>query len=264
MHETSSDTASDILKAKAKKALPTVPAEEPFTAADAARKIAEQKFASLSRRDYLRPSSSLDSATPAFPHSSLGLRTTSGLADRVSPYNTTGVSDLANLMSVSPIPPLSSTLRAGKATTGSLLDQIANRSPSMGPVLPGSITRESPYLKNLKDQLKRELRTAVEGRRSALDTLYPKSESDLLALYDIYNNVPDVLLSSHRRNVSDSALFSPIHEDIPPGYYKSHGYDTLTRRPISKGMLLADSLLDPLSSRAGLLHGLSSEYEGKH
>ena len=264
------------------------PSEEPFTAADACKKIAESKLTtSLSKRDLLRPSSSLDSATGVFAHSSLGLRPTSGLADRVSPY--TGVTDIANIInasSTSPLaPPLTTSLRAGKATTGSLLDQI-NRSPSRGPVLPvpgHDPTSPLPYFKTLKDQLKQELRTAVEGRRAFLDNrdLYPKSEGDLQALFDIYNNVPDVLLPSasqfsrtHRRNASDSALFSPIHEDIPPGYYKSHGYDTLRglnrdilgRRPLSRG-LLADSLLDPLlvssglSSR-GLLHGLTSEYEG--
>jgi hypothetical protein len=230
----------------------------------------------------LRPSSSLDSATANFAHSSLGLRPTSGLADRLSPY--TGVSDIANIInasSTSPLaPPLTTNLRAGKATTGTLLDQMTSRSP--GPVLPvpGSTNlRDSnsptPY-RTLKDQLKQELRTAVEGRRAYLDNrdIYPKSEGDLHALFDIYNNVPDILLPSqfsrsHRRNVSDSALFSPIHEDLPPGYYKSHGFDSLKgRRPLSslsRG-LLGDSYLDPLygySSRVGLLQGLTSEYEGK-
>lgn len=266
--------------------LPLAPAQEiPFTTADASKRLAEEKnkFSSslTSTHAALRPSSSLDSATSNL------FRTTSGLADRISPY--AGLSDVANILnapsSLSVAPPLSTTLQAGKATTGSLLDQII-KSPSRGPggILPVPGAREgstSPYLtslKSLKDQLKHELKSSVleNSRRAALfdSHLYPRSESDLQALFDIYN-VPDVLVPSsstfsrmHRRNASDSALFSPIQEDVPPGYYRSHGYDRFLdrdlRRPLSSlGGALLDPLLRPHSrtSGVGLLAGLSSEYE---
>jgi hypothetical protein len=76
---------------------------------------------------------------------------------------------------------------------------------------------------------------AVDERRSVLDgrDMHMKSENDVRALLDLYSDVPDALMTpgdlirGHRRNASDSALlnFSPTPDYLPPGYYKSHGYE---------------------------------------
>lgn len=243
---------------------------------------------------------------------------TSSLAERISPYSALG--DVASFINnpstiaaiaeavaassgVTPAPPLSTNLRAGKATTGSLLEQVTSRSLSRGPVISGTNSRpHSPHtsagftnsilsrgqmglasgnsqFKTLKEQLKDELKSAVEERRALLDSrmagtsitpkprlnplkdpvLHRKSENDLHALFDIYSNVPDVVLPSNSlsragtrsRNytLSDSALaqYSPLQEDLPPGFYKSHGYDAAFTSVLDE----LDSIRRPYSSLAG-------------
>lgn len=232
----------------------------------------------------LRPSSSLDSAPTHFTSN----RPTSCIPGRSSPHS--ALSDIANIMNsstgVTVAPPLTTTLKAGKSSSGSLLDQLS-RSPNRGHVLevPGSRDQSPSFLRTspnygyrtLKDQLKQELKTAVGERRSVLESrdMYRKSENDLRALFDLYSETPDALLPSsdmirgHRRNASDSALlqFSPTPEYLPPGYYKSHGYDRLTgyldtdilTRPIPletdyRSPVLADRLMGP---------SLIGDYDGK-
>lgn len=206
----------------------------------------------------LRATSSLDSATAGTGHSYVAPRPFStALGEKrepISPYNS--LTDVANLINTSAAalgrttPSLITTLRAGKTSTGSILEQL--RSPSRGPTLPMNSIQRSPspqvsgYLKNLKQQLKDELKTAVHERRMLLEMrerdkdLFRRPDSDLRALFDLYSNVPDVLLPSaalssvsrlRRRNLSDSALaqYSPLLEDLPPGFYKSHEMDDFGR-----------------------------------
>lgn len=210
----------------------------------------------------MRAASSLDSATHPLLSSSLTTaRSTTGLGGRISPY--TGLTDVTNLIHTSlgrTTPPLATTLRSGKNTSGSLLDQL--RSSSRG-TLPLSPSRSgsprltpSGFYKNMKQQLKDELKSAVEERRMLLEMnereiadLCPQSsDRDLRALFDLYSDVPDVLLPSaalsrnlRMRNMDpyDSPL--PAQE-LPPGYYKSHEFQGIDpmgfgsseyRRPVS-------------------------------
>lgn len=253
--ETVSDSASEAWKRSRK--LPLQPSEEPVTAASIVKKLLlEDRYKTSSASNLvsssihpLRAASSLDSATHPLLSSSLtAARATTGLAGRVSPYS--GLADMTNLINTSlsrSTPPLVTTLRAGKNTSASFLDQL--RSTSRG-TLPHSTSgsrsgspRHTPsgYYKNMKQQLKDELKSAVEERRMLLELkeremadLCPSSDSELKALFDLYSDVPDVLLPSaalssrNRRNIlgGDLDLSSPFPpltgEELPPGYYKSH------------------------------------------
>ncbi|KAI1286698.1 Uncharacterized protein HDE_10739 [Halotydeus destructor] len=264
-----SDSASDS-GWKNKRRLPVVPQdEEPVTAALARRQLVRDRCRSTrstnsspNHRHALRPSSSLDSATTGAPYRSSPPAHRPSSGGPLSPYSS--LSDIANLINSSAValgqltPFLTSHHQQhhhrqhhepGKTSTGHLIDQLS-RSPSRGinsehrdssmayspssPILPG-------YMKTLKQQLRDELKTAVHERSRLLGVrerdkdLYRKSESDLDALFDLYSNVPDVVLPTrsdrtsttsrpHSRYGSDSKLghsYSPM-DDIPPGYYKSY------------------------------------------
>ena len=211
----------------------------------------------------LRAASSLDSATyPLLSSSLTGPRSTTGLGGRISPY--TGLTDVTNLINTSlgrSTPPLVTTLRAGRNNSGSLLDQLRSSSRGNLPLSPsrsGSPRMTSfGYYKNMKQQLKDELKSAVEERRILLemkeremaDLCPPSSDGDLKALFDLYSDVPDVLLPSaalsrNRIRNLDSDFDSPLPppQDLPPGYYKSHEFDAIHptssygleyRRPVS-------------------------------
>lgn len=277
--ETVSDSASELWKKNRR--LPLAPAEESINISKmlAAEKLSKYNFAGESK-SILRPSSSLDSATAHLT----AARSASCLPGRSSPHS--ALSDIANIMNsstgITPAPPLTTILKAGKATAGSLLDQLS-RSPNRGPVLevPGSrenspsFLRTSPYYgyKSLKDQLKQELKSAVGERRSVLDgrNMQRRSENDLRALFDLYSDVPDTsfagqMVRGHRRNASDSALlqFSPTPDYLPPGCYKSHGYEQLASyldADLATRPLMSDyrssALIDSLSP------GLLNEYDGE-
>ena len=231
----------------------------------------------------LRAASSLDSATHPLLSSSLtAARATTGLGGRVSPY--TGLTDMTNTSLSRSTPPLVTTLRAGKNSSGSFLDQFRSTSRGIGPTLPHSTSgsrsgspRHTPsgYYKNMKQQLKDELKSAVEERRMLLELkeremadLCPSSDNDLKALFDLYSDVPDVLLPSaalssrNRRNMlgADFDLSSPLPplsgQELPPGYYKSHEFDG------SDPFSFASYQTRPVSSMAGTdsirVAGLSS------
>lgn len=201
-------------------------------------------------------------------------RSTTGLGGRVSPY--TGLTDVTNLIHTSlgrSTPPLATTLRSGKNTSGSLLDQL--RSSSRG-TLPLSPSRSgsprltpSGFYKNMKQQLKDELKSAVEERRMLLemnereiaDLCPPSSDCDLRALFDLYSDVPDVLLPSAvlSRNLRMDPYGSPLPpptRELPPGYYKSHEFQGI--EPMSFG----SQYQRPVSSMTGTdsirVAGLSS------
>ena len=294
--ETVSDSASEAWKRSRK--LPLQPSEEPVTPASIVKKLLlEDRYKTSSASNLvsssihpLRAASSLDSATHPLLSSSLtAARATTGLAGRVSPY--TGLTDMTNLINTSlsrSTPPLVTTLRAGKNTSGSFLDQFRSTSRGIGPTLPHSTSgsrsgspRHTPsgYYKNMKQQLKDELKSAVEERRMLLELkeremadLCPSSDSDLKALFDLYSDVPDVLLPSaalssrNRRNIlgGDFDLSSPLPplsgQELPPGYYKSHEFDGSD--PLSFASESYQREARPVSSMAGTdsirVAGLSS------
>ena len=227
------------------------------------------KYSNMSK-PLLRPTSSLDSAPTHYSTN----RPTSCLPTWHSSSHS-ALGDVAAILNTStgylPAPPLSTTLQAGKSSSGSLMDQLS-LSPNRGPILDVPGSREtSPYLKTspglsymtLKDQLKHELKAAVGERRSLLDSrdYSRKSENDVRALFDLYSDVPDVLphgssLSrrQHRRNASDSALlhFSPTPELLPSDYYTSDDYDASA---IFDSDLLSRTVLP--ESRSALRFGLT-------
>ena len=102
------------------------------------------------------------------------------------------------------------------------------------------------------------------------DSLHRKSENDLHALFDIYSNVADLtppnnaLSRSGNRSrnytLSDSALarYSPLQEDLPPGYYKSHGYDSSTIPAYTSVLDELDSTLRRPYSSLNRIGGASS------
>lgn len=238
--DSGSDTGSDLWKKSRR--LPVAPADE--TSELNSRKLVSDRLAKFnsSLKPILRPSSSLDSS----PARKAMTRPTSCVPRVSSPRS--ALDDIATILNsssrMSAVPPLTTTLKAGKSSSGSLLDQMS-RSPHRGPVLevPGSRENSPSFFRTspkysyttLKDQLKHELKMAVGERRSVLDhrDSHRKSENDLRALFDLYSDVPDVLLPSsgvslgHRRNASDSALlnYSPTPEFLPHDYYASHDYD---------------------------------------
>lgn len=275
----------------------------------------------------MRASSSLET-TGNYSVPTFDRNVTSSLAERISPY--TGLSDVASLINnpstiaaiaeavasssgVTPAPPLTTNLRAGKSSTGSLLDQVTNRTVSRGPVIsmPNSrphsphtsagftntllsrsgVTSGNSQYKTLKEQLKDELKSAVEERRALMDgyvsspgistsksrsghmkdAIHRRSENDLQALFDIYSNVTDLNTNnnslsrsgnrSRNYTLSDSALarYSPLQDDLPPGYYKSHGYDASTIPAYSSVLDELDSTLRrPYSSLNRMSGGASS------
>lgn len=266
-----------------KRRLPVVPNEEPVTAGLVRRHLVRERFSKQSTspsRPLLRPSSSLDSATEHYRSVSPVHRATSGLGGRLSPYSS--LSDIVNMINSAAgmgrsNSPTYAIATPGKSSTGLLIDQL-NRSPSRGQTIAG-IGRDSThsgsptppilpgYMKTIKQQLKDELRTVVEERRRLLDLrdhdkdFYRRSESDLNALFDLYSSVPDVVLPTterpgHRRTRrynSDPRLvqYSPINEEIPPGYFKSYELETLRRSPGAGRHSPRRSPRRPTSSMAG-------------
>lgn len=343
--DTLSDSASELWKKNYRK-LPSEPiSEAPFTASSVTKKLAESKLtfdnklsssSSYNSKVPLRASSSLETTTGAYNNTSgVDRIVSSSLAERISPYS--GLGDVASLINnpstiaaiaeavaassgATPAPPLTTNLRAGKPTTGSLLEQVTNRSLSRGPVISmpnsrphsphtaatsgftntilsrGGVSSGNSQFKTLKEQLKDELKSAVEERRALLDgriscasgtpkprlnqlkdpTFHRKSENDLHALFDIYSSVPDAAAAavnsflptnsplsragvrSRNYTLSDSALaqFSPVQEDLPPGFYKSHGYDTT-------GFTSVLDELDPLRRPYSSLASAGQRYGGR-
>lgn len=283
--ETASDSASEAWKRNRK--LPTQPSEEPVTPASIVKRLLlDDRFKTSSASNLysssippLRAASSLDSATHPLLSSSLTTaRSTTGLGGRVSPY--TGLTDVTNLINTSlgrTTPPLATTLRSGKNTSGSLLDQLRSSSRGTLPLSPISRSGSprltpSGFYKNMKQQLKDELKSAVEERRMLLemneremaDLCPPSSDTDLKALFDLYSDVPDVLLPSaalsrnlRMRNMDPYASpLPPPTQELPPGYYKSHEFQGI--EPMSFG----SEYRRPLSSMTGTdsirVAGLSS------
>lgn len=284
--ETVSDSASEAWKKNRK--LPLQPSEEPVTPASIVKKLLlEDRFKTSSASNLysssippLRAASSLDSATHPLLSSSLtAARSTTGLGGRISPY--TGLTDVTNLINTSlgrSTPPLVTTLRAGKNTSGSILDQLrsSSRGVTLSPSRSGS-PRLTPsgYYKNMKEQLKDELKSAVEERRMLLemneremtDLCPPSSDTDLRALFDLYSDVPDVLLPSaalsarnRRLRNLDSEFGSPLPsvQDLPSSSYYKSAHEFNAMDPMSFG----SEYRRPLSSMTGTdnirVEGLSS------
>jgi len=108
-------------------------------------------------------------------------------------------------------------------------------------------------MKNIKQQLWEELKTATEEKQRLLSLrdrdkdFYRRSETDLQTLYDIYSSPVRRRRGRYRKNASDSKIYrhSPNREDIP---FKSYEFESL--HPTRTGIELNYRQQRPMSSMA--------------
>ncbi|CAG2119067.1 unnamed protein product, partial [Medioppia subpectinata] len=235
-----SDSQSDASGDKGKRRkLPSVPFdEEPISPVMATRKLIKDRLAgrpaisstsiASKRIPPLRSSSSLDGTV-------MGL--TAGYRPQ-SPFSST--SDITQF--------LASTY--GQSVFKSSIGNI--RSPARSPIPPGenqisrqlhtshsvssltSPTRFPSYMKNLKQQLWEELKTATEEKHRLMNLrdrdkdFYRRSETDLQDLFDVYSSPVRRRRGRYKsKNESDSRIYrslSATRDDMP---FKSYEYESL-------------------------------------
>ncbi len=195
----------------------------------------------------LRSSSSLDSAVTGMPTQRRPPSPFSSSSDitqfLASTYGQSVLkSPIANIRS-----PTRSPILAGESQIGRQLQTSLSSSSLTSP------TRFPNYMKNIKQQLWEELKTATEEKQRLLSLrdrdkdFYRRSETDLQTLYDIYSSPVRRRRGRYRKNASDSKIYrhSPNREEIP---FKSYEFESL--HPTRSAMDLNYRQQRPMSSMA--------------